>query len=72
MTLITVQEAAERLKVTPKAVYFAIKDGKLTAQKQYGRVLVDEDQVAGYTPIGGAERPSKRKKTSARATTVED
>lgn len=61
MALITVQEAADRLKVTPKAVYWAIKDGKLTSQKQYGRLLVDEDEVAGYTPIGGSDRPSKRR-----------
>ena len=61
MALITVQEAAERLSVTPKAIYYALREGKLTKHEQYGRTLVDEGEVANYTPIAGPDRPSKRR-----------
>jgi excisionase family DNA binding protein len=61
MGLITVQEAASRLNVTSKAIYFAISDGKLTRHEQYGRILLDEEEVARYKPIAGPERPSQRR-----------
>jgi excisionase family DNA binding protein len=60
--LITVQEAAARLKVTSKAIYYALTEGNLTRHEQYGRILVDEEEVARYKPIAGGSRPSKRRK----------
>jgi excisionase family DNA binding protein len=61
VSLITVQEAAQRLNVTHQAVYFAISEGKLTRYEQYGRVLLDEEEVANYKPIAGPERPPKNR-----------
>lgn len=61
MGMLTVQDAAERLHVSPKAIYAALADGRLTRHEQYGRVLVDEKEVENYTPIAGDGRPSKRK-----------
>lgn len=61
LKFITVQEAADRLSITPKAVYYAIAEGKLTRHEQYGRVLLNEAEVAAYVPRGGNDRPSRRR-----------
>lgn len=58
--LITVQEAAARLDMTTKGVYFALREGLLTRYEQYGRIVLDAAEVAAYVPRGGAGRPSKR------------
>jgi excisionase family DNA binding protein len=62
MGLITVQEAAVRLKVTVKALYYLLSEGKLTRHEQFGRTLVDEDEVTAYKPRGGGERPTRAAK----------
>lgn len=67
MELITVQDAAARLSVTPKAVYYAIEAGSLTKHEQYGRVLVDAAEVANYRPRGYRDRPGKRAQREAKA-----
>lgn len=61
MTLITVQEAASRLGISAKALYYAITEGKLTRHEQFGRVLLDEKEVSAYKPRAGAGSPLKPK-----------
>lgn len=60
MELITVQEAAAQLNVSPKAVYYALTESKLTRHEQFGRVLLDRSEVVAYKPRAGADRPSRR------------
>ncbi len=50
MELLTVNEAAERIGVTPKAVYYQINHGKFTRHTEYGKVLVDATEVSRYIP----------------------
>jgi hypothetical protein len=52
MELLTVQDAAERAGVTVKAIYYSLGHGKLTRHKQYGKILVDLDELAKYRPRG--------------------
>lgn len=65
MELITVQDAATQLKVSPKAVYYALAEGKLTRHERFGRVLLDKSEVVTYRPRAGAERPSRRRSLTA-------
>jgi excisionase family DNA binding protein len=72
MNLITVQEAAQRLNVTDKAIYSALANGSLTRHEQWGRVLVDAEEVAAYTPRAYRDRPRaiRPRKTAAKEGTV--
>lgn len=54
------QEAADILKVSPKAIYYALTENKLTRHEQYGRLLLDKEEVKTYSPRAGVDRPSKR------------
>lgn len=67
MELITVQDAAGQLKVSPKAVYYALTEGKLTRHEQFGRVLLDKSEVLAYQPRAGADRPSRRRTVNPNA-----
>ena len=60
MTLITVQEAAGKAGVSVKAIYYALTEGNLTRHEQYGRVLVDKQEIEAYQPRAYGDRPSKR------------
>jgi hypothetical protein len=50
MELLTVQEAAARAGVTTKAIYYSLGIGKLTAYSQFGRVLVNVEELSRYKP----------------------
>jgi len=50
MELLSVQEAAKRIGVTNKAIYYSLYHGKLTAHRKYGRVLVDASEIDRYKP----------------------
>ena len=66
MELMTVQEAAAILRVSPKAVYYAVTENKLTRHEQFGRVLLNKTEVEAYQPRAGADRPSRRQDNAAR------
>ena len=46
--MLTVEEVAERLKVTPRTVYRWIDDGKLKALKIQGIVRITEDEYSQF------------------------
>jgi hypothetical protein len=50
MELLTVQDAAERMGVSAKAIYYSLGHGKLTTHRQYGKILVDASELALYKP----------------------
>jgi hypothetical protein len=50
MELLTVQEAASRAGVSAKAIYYHINHGQFTRHSQFGKVLVDAEEVAVYRP----------------------
>ncbi len=60
MEFVTVQEAAALLRVSPKAIYYALTENKLTRHEQFGRVVLDKAEVEAYQPRAGANRPSRR------------
>lgn len=60
MAYITIQEAARRLSVSTSALYFALNQGHLTRHEQYGRILLDEDEVSKYEPRAYKGRPGRR------------
>lgn len=60
MELITVTEAASRLGVRREAIYYSIRQGKLTAHRDFGRVLVEAEQVAAYRPRRDIKRKTLR------------
>lgn len=68
LELLTIKQAAERLKISDKAVYYAVQTGKLTRHEQYGKVLVSTEEVDAYKPRAfdgmpagrSAGRPPKR------------
>jgi hypothetical protein len=66
--LMTVQEAAAQANVTVKAIYYALTEGKLTRHEQYGRLLVDRGELAGYRPRAHGDRPSRRRTRRAAGT----
>lgn len=56
MEFLTVQEAASKLSVSPKAVYYALTERKLTRHEMFGRVVLDSAEVEAYRPRAGAGR----------------
>jgi len=49
--LLTVQEAAQRLDVSPSTLYRAISEGRLPATRErYGRIVIHRDDLAAYEP----------------------
>ncbi len=50
MELISVSNAASRAGVTTKAIYYSLEHGKLTRHKQYGKLLIDFDELSRYQP----------------------
>jgi excisionase family DNA binding protein len=50
--LLTVNEAAERLKVNPQSVYRWIEAGKLKAFKIQGIVRITEEQLDNFIKAG--------------------
>ena len=61
MELITVRDAADRLKVSDKAVYLALSEGRLTKHKSGGTVLVDANELQGYKPNAKGDMPRGRR-----------
>lgn len=60
MQYLTVQEAADRLRVTTRTVYHWIDSGTLTAYKAEGRVLIrDDDLGALVKPYPGKKGAKK-------------
>lgn len=59
MELVTVQDAAALLNVSPKAIYYALTENKLTRHEKFGRVVLEKREVEAYQPRAGANRPSK-------------
>ncbi len=66
MEFVTVQDAAVLLRVSPKAIYYALAENKLTRHKQFGRVVLDKEEVNAYQPRAGADRPSRRRSIASR------
>ena len=60
MEFTTVQDAADRLQVSPKAIYYALAENKLTRHEQFGRVVLDKAEVESYQPRAGANRPPRK------------
>ena len=60
MEFVTVQDAATILKVSPKAIYYALTENKLTRHEQFGRVVLDKSEVEAYQPRAGANRPPRK------------
>ncbi len=63
MDFVTVQDAAAMLRVSPKAIYYALTENKLTRHEQFGRVVLDKAEVNAYQPRAGGDRPSRRQST---------
>ena len=61
MTMLTVAQAAARLGVTDKAVYAAIRAGKLTRYEDEGRLMLSLEEVKNYRPIAWGVLPAGRK-----------
>ena len=59
MEFITVQDAAAMLKVSPKAIYYALTESRLTRHEQFGRVVLEKAEVEAYQPRAGVGRPRK-------------
>ena len=59
MELVTVQDAAALLNVSPKAIYYALTESKLTRHEKFGRVVLEKSEVEAYQPRAGANRPPK-------------
>ena len=63
-SLLTVHEVAQRLRASPRWVYYRIHDGTLRAAKVAGRLLIDSDTVTQYleqhqwNPEGNAAAPT--------------
>ncbi len=66
MNFVTVQDAAVTLRVSPKAIYYALTENKLTRHEQFGRVVLDKEEVDAYQPRAGADRPSRRQRIASR------
>ncbi len=65
-TIITIPEAAKKIRRTPAALYDAIKRGDLAYEVKYGRVVVTVEEVMRYKrdTKSGPRNGSKRKKNS--------
>ena len=48
--MLTINEAKKKLGISRAAVYYAMAAGKLKYVEKYGRRLLDERSVAGYSP----------------------
>lgn len=48
--MLTVNEAKDKLGISRAAVYYAMSAGKLKYVEKYGKRLLDERSVAGYSP----------------------
>lgn len=70
MEFVTVQEAAALLRVSPKAIYYAVTENKMTRHEQFGRVVLDKAEVEAYQPRAGADRPSRRQSVPPRTGSV--
>ena len=58
--MLTVNEAKEKLGISRAALYYAMSAGKLKYVEKYGKRLLDERSVAGYSP-----RTYRRQRTQA-------
>jgi excisionase family DNA binding protein len=58
-TLLTVQEAADRLRVSRAALYDAMAAGKLKYTQKYGKRLLTERSIAMYVPRKYLEKRPK-------------
>jgi hypothetical protein len=67
LDLITIVEAARRLKLSRQSVYEAIWGGRLTRHERYGKMLVDAAEIAAYKPNNYGEKrhrgPGRPRKT---------
>jgi hypothetical protein len=61
MELITVTEAARRAGVRREAIYYSIKAGKIKANREYGNVLVDANELTHYKPRASVTRVPPRR-----------
>lgn len=61
----TVQEAMAKLGISRAALYEAMNAGKIKYAEKYGKRLLDERSVAGYSPR--AYRGVRDRETSDRA-----
>ncbi len=59
--LITVQEAVEVKGVSKARIHQWLKEGRLTKEERYGRVLVHREELLSIGPLP-AGRPPKDKK----------
>ena len=59
MKLISTDEAATRLGVSPRRIRQLIDDGKLVAQYVGGGYVIDESALAAVQTYGKAGRPPK-------------
>lgn len=73
MEFLTIQEAMAKLNITRSALYQALDKGKLTRYEQYGKPLLDADEVARYRPNnyqGKRQRgPGRPRKTAEKTGT---
>jgi excisionase family DNA binding protein len=61
--MLTVQEAADRVRLTQWAIYRAIQRGDLAAFKPGGRLRIDEADLTAWlesTRVESKQRPSSR------------
>jgi excisionase family DNA binding protein len=63
--LLTVEQAAERRGVAPTTIYKAVADGRLPAQRLFGRVLIRIADADAFEPLPrggprGGGRPRKQ------------
>jgi len=61
-TLLTVQEAMQKLGISRAALYDAMAAGKLKYTMKYGKRLFREKDLAAYTP-----RPYSRRRSADKA-----
>ena len=50
---LTIKEAAEKLGVSEASLYIAVKNGRLKAEKIYGRLTLLPSEVEAYGKIAG-------------------
>jgi excisionase family DNA binding protein len=72
--MLTVQEAADRVRLTQWAIYRAIQRGDLVAFKPGGRLRIEEADLVAWlesTRVAPAQRPRARSARIATATALD-